>query len=80
MSGTSQAPPQVAGASYRVVFHRGGNSAPSNCASGTMGYTGPLTSVAHTGLTTGTRYNHRVCAIDNAGNLSAGTKFSATPR
>jgi hypothetical protein len=77
-SGFSDATSGVA--SYRVVFNRGGNSAPSNCASGTVAYTGPLTSFAHTGLTTGTKYNYRVCAADNAGNLSAGTKFSATPR
>jgi len=62
---------------YSVRFAAG--STPSSCSSGTVLYTGPETSYPHTGLTNGTTYGYRVCAIDKAGNTSSGATASARP-
>ncbi len=64
-------------ASYKVVYSTG--SAPTSCATGTPIYTGTDTSYPHTGLTNGTTYYYRVCAIDKAGNMSSGAITSAKP-
>lgn len=64
-------------ASYKVVYSTG--SAPSSCSSGTTIYTGTDTTHIHTGLTNGTTYGYRVCAIDKAGNMSTGATASAKP-
>ncbi len=63
--------------SYRVVFATG--AAPSSCSAGTQIYSGAATSYTHTGLSNGTTYYYRVCAVDNAQNTSSGTTASATP-
>jgi len=65
-------------ASYKVVFST--SAAPSSC-SGTGIYTGPdsVTTFTHLGLTNGTKYYYRVCAVDNVGNMSTGTTVPATP-
>jgi hypothetical protein len=64
-------------ASYKLVYSTG--SMPSSCSSGTQLYSGSNTSYTHTGLTNGTTYYYRICATDNAGNISTGATASATP-
>jgi hypothetical protein len=58
-------------ASYKVVYSTGA-SAPSTCATGTLLGTSTGTTITHSGMTVGTTYRYRVCAIDNAGNISTG--------
>ncbi len=62
---------------YDLRFDTAG--AVAGCVSGTSLYSGALTTFSHIGLTNGTTYYYRVCATDNAGNLSAGATASATP-
>lgn len=64
-------------ASYKVV-HATGTTAPADCNTGTVGYTGTATSQTINGLVSGTTYSFRVCAIDNVGNLSSGTSTTVT--
>jgi hypothetical protein len=61
---------------YKVVYAVG--HAPHSCSVGTAIYTNGTTYL-QTGLTNGTTYRYRVCAIDNAGNMSTGATASATP-
>lgn len=63
-------------ASYKLVADPAG--VPADCA-GTAVFSGAGTSFTHTGLVNLTTYFYRVCAIDNAGNVSAGATASATP-
>lgn len=64
-------------ASYKLVY---GTSSPStSCASGTSAYEGSNTSATLSGLTNGTTYYVRVCATDNAGNVSTGGSGSGVP-
>ncbi len=49
------------------------------CTSGTQIYLGTGTSTADTGLINGTPYFYRVCAYDNAGNVSSGATAVGTP-
>jgi hypothetical protein len=63
-------------ASYTLVYNAG--SAPANCLTGTVGYSGTSISTTLTGLTSGTTYSLRVCAVDVAGNLSTGTTGAFT--
>ena len=62
---------------YTVVYKIG--SVPSSCTAGTVLYTGPDTMYDHTGLTNGTLYSYRVCAVDVAGNMSTGAVWSGKP-
>ncbi len=63
--------------SYKVVY---GTTAPAaSCTNGTVGYTGSSTSASLTGLTNGSTYTVRVCAIDNAGNTSTGATTTVRP-
>jgi len=55
---------------YKLVYST--NGIPDSCSSGTQIYSGPETSYIHSGLISGTTYYYRVCAVDNAGNVSAG--------
>ncbi len=55
---------------YRLVYSISG--IPDSCSNGIQIYTGLDTFYTHTGLATGTTYYYRVCAIDMAGNVSAG--------
>jgi len=64
--------------SYKVVYSTG-SYAPYSCSTGTTIYTGTDTSFIHTGRTNGTTYSYRVCAIDNAGNMSSGAARSVKP-
>lgn len=61
-----------------VLMSTTARSAPANCTSGTPTYSGTATSFAHTRLTGGTVYRYRLCAVDNAGNFSAGVTGQAT--
>ncbi|MEM3101742.1 MAG: M4 family metallopeptidase [Candidatus Nitrosotenuis sp.] len=63
---------------YKLVYSTTGTPN-SNCTTGTQIYYGAGTSYTHTGLTNGTTYYYRVCAIDNAGNTSSGATASAMP-
>jgi len=64
-------------ATYKVV-QKTGATAPGTCM-GTAVYQGADTSVTLTGLTDGTTYSYRVCALDNVGNLSSGSKVTTRP-
>lgn len=68
--GWSATPTGSGNGNYRVVY---GTSPPaSNCASGTVAYSGAGTSVTISGLTAGTDYYARVCSTDGS-NFSEGT-------
>ncbi|MBL8617924.1 MAG: fibronectin type III domain-containing protein [Deltaproteobacteria bacterium] len=60
-------------ASYRAVYAL--STPPSSCSTGTLGYSGADSAADITGLLGGQVYGVRVCAIDAAGNMSAGTTF-----
>ncbi len=62
--------------SYKLVYSTVGS--PADC-SGSALYTGSGASYPHSGLTNGTTYYYRLCAADNAGNISSGAIAQATP-
>lgn len=64
-------------AGHRVVFSTG-TAAPTTCATGTALPDTTSTTIAHEGLTNGTTYRYRVCALDRAGNVGTGNTVSAT--
>jgi subtilisin family serine protease len=64
-------------ASYAIA-QAVGTTAPANC-SGVLAWTGTATTATLTGLTDGTTYAYRVCAVDVAGNRSTGTTLTARP-
>ncbi len=66
--------------SYKLVFSTEAGSPTASCTSGTQLFRGSATSFTHTGLTNGTTYFYRVCAFDNAGNVSTGATASGTPQ
>jgi hypothetical protein len=61
--------------SYRLVVSA--TETPS-CATSAVLYTGTGTTFVHGGLEPHTTYRYRLCGVDGAGNLSAGTTASAT--
>lgn len=65
--------------SYTLVY----DTAPPavNCSSGTVLYSGGLDTsfLQNTGLVPGTPYYYRVCASDNAGNISSGATAEGVP-
>lgn len=63
--------------SYKLVYST--SSTPSSCSGGTQIYSGSGTSYTHSSLTNGTTYYYRVCATDNAGNVSIGATAQSTP-
>lgn len=67
-SGFSDATSGIGG--YKLVYST--NGIPDSCSSGTQVYSGIDTSYIHSGLTNGATYYYRVCAVDNAGNVSVG--------
>jgi hypothetical protein len=62
---------------YKLVYSTASN--PGSCSTGTLIYSGSGTSYTHTGLTSGATYYYRVCATDNAGNISSGAITTAKP-
>lgn len=64
-------------ARYILVGARG-TSTPACTA--TPLYSGTALRYTHSNLTGGTAYSYRVCAVDNAGNRSAGASARVTPR
>jgi len=64
-------------ASYKLVYQTG--SAPSTCNAGTVAYSGNARSAAHTSAVNGMQYFYRLCAVDGAGNFSAGVIANARP-
>lgn len=73
-SGFTDAGTGIAG--YRVAVAMGA-TAPTSCA--TAVYAGTATTYTHASLTNGAAYSYRVCALDGAGNTSAGAVVTATP-
>ncbi|MBI5562411.1 MAG: hypothetical protein HY894_06125 [Deltaproteobacteria bacterium] len=63
---------------FKLVYAEG--AAPVSCASGTALYTGIGSSFVHKSVLNGVPYAYRVCALDNAGNVSIGaTAVYVTP-
>ena len=62
----------------KYVVKQGTTSYPS-CTSGTTLYEGLEKSFMHDRLTNGNSYYYRVCAIDNAGNISTGKTYLGKP-
>jgi len=63
--------------SYKLVYNTGGF--PVSCSDGTQAYSGTNKAYIHKGLDNNTTYYYRLCAKDNAGNISTGVTASATP-
>ncbi|MFA6056194.1 MAG: CARDB domain-containing protein [Thermodesulfovibrionales bacterium] len=63
--------------SYKLVYNTGGY--PASCSDGTQAYSGTNKAYIHKGLDNNTTYYYRLCAKDNAGNISTGVTSSATP-
>ncbi|HND31978.1 MAG TPA: hypothetical protein PLA94_18370, partial [Myxococcota bacterium] len=64
-------------ASYKVVYAQSA-TAPADCSSGTLAYSGGLPSTVLSGLTGARQYSARICGVDAAGNLSSGVTASGT--
>ncbi|MEM3112708.1 MAG: choice-of-anchor D domain-containing protein, partial [Candidatus Anstonellales archaeon] len=62
---------------YTIVFSTSGT--PTSCSDGILIYSGTEESYIHSFLTNGTTYYYRLCAKDNAGNISTGVTANATP-
>jgi len=62
---------------YKLVYNTGGF--PVSCSDGTQAYSGTNKAYIHKGLDNNTTYYYRLCARDNAGNISTGVTASATP-
>jgi subtilisin family serine protease len=63
--------------SYRIV-QATGTTAPTSC-TGATAWTGSDTTATVTGLTNGTTYAFRVCAVDGVGNVSSGATRTGRP-
>ncbi len=68
----------LSGISTYQLRYQAGTRAPG-CTSGTEAYTGSDDSVALSGLTNGTTYSFRLCAVDGAGNISPGATATGRP-
>lgn len=65
-------------AGYKLVVREGTSFPASACTSGTVLYDGPDLSFAHVGQVSGRKYSYRLCAYDNAGNVTSGTTKQLT--
>ncbi len=65
-------------AEYRLVALAGATLPAAACATGTVLYRGPDRAYTQTGLTAGAVMSYRLCAVDVAGNVSAGTTRAAS--
>jgi hypothetical protein len=74
---TAAADPGSGVASYKLVGAAGTTAPAAACTSGTTLYTGTAASFNHTVAARAT-WSYRVCAIDGAGNTSAGATRTAT--
>jgi hypothetical protein len=64
---------------YRLVY--GTSAYPATwCANGTPIFAGAAAQFEHLSLVPGTRYFYRLCAVDKAGNVSAGATGTAVAR
>jgi hypothetical protein len=63
--------------SYNLVYNTAGF--PVSCSDGTQAYSGTNKAYIHKGLANNTTCYYRLCAKDNAGNISTGVTASATP-
>jgi len=63
---------------YRVTFGTG-TVAPASCSVGTPLPESASPTIVHDGLVNGTTYRYRVCAVDRAGNVSAGVVAMGRP-
>jgi hypothetical protein len=63
-------------ANYSIVYSTTGY--PLSCLSDTVLYSGSNTSFSHVGVISGITYYYRICAVDNAGNISPGSFARAT--
>jgi hypothetical protein len=66
-------------AGYKVVYATG-TVAPASCAVGTVASASATSGYVHAGLTNGTAYAYRLCAVDAAGNVATGVTGVAQPR
>jgi hypothetical protein len=64
-------------ATYKLAWDINGGTTITDCSTGID--IGNVTSYNNTPLANGTTYYYRVCAVDTAGNVSAGATASATP-
>ena len=74
-SGATDAMTGIVG--YKLVALAGPTLPAAACTTGTVIYTGAATSYVHTGLVNGATWAYRVCALDAAGNTSAGATTTA---
>jgi len=74
---TPAADPGSGVAGYKLVGARGTALPAAACTTGTALYTGSATSFAHA-VEARTTWSYRLCALDTAGNVSAGTTKTAT--
>jgi hypothetical protein len=65
-------------AGYKLVVREGTAYPASTCTTGTVLYTGTARTYAHTGQVAGRKYSYRLCALDNAGNVTVGTTRQLT--
>ena len=73
----SWSPAGDAGGVASYVVSQAAGTYPADCSTGTN--VGNVSSYTSTGLNNGTPYYFRVCAVDNAGNLSGGSTATTTP-
>jgi hypothetical protein len=77
LSWTAAADPGSGVAGYKLVGTAGTVPPATACTTGTALYTGTATSFVHA-VSARATWSYRVCAVDGAGNVSAGTTKTAT--
>jgi hypothetical protein len=77
VSWTAARDPDSGVAGYQLVVLPGASPPANYCNSGTLLYTGADLAYTHGGLIGGQTYTYRLCATDNAGNVSSGVVRAA---